>query len=35
MALVDVPAFAREAGHTVLSESQEDGAQVWLIRRGG
>jgi tRNA 2-thiouridine synthesizing protein A len=34
MARIDVPAFAREAGHEVLAASDEDGAQVWLIRRG-
>ncbi|MEM8787593.1 MAG: sulfurtransferase TusA family protein [Pseudomonadota bacterium] len=34
-ALVDVPHFCAEQGHTLL-DRQEDGfpAQIWLIRRG-
>ena len=32
-AVVDVPHFCAEAGHTVLAESEEGGARVWLIRR--
>ncbi len=33
-AIVDVPHFCAEAGHTLLARSDEAGAQVYLIRRG-
>ena len=35
MAVVDLPHFCTEAGHSLLSCTDEDGAQVYLIRRGG
>jgi tRNA 2-thiouridine synthesizing protein A len=33
-AIVDVPHFCAEAGHDLISVAEEDGAQVYLIRRG-
>jgi tRNA 2-thiouridine synthesizing protein A len=33
-AIVDVPHFCAEAGHALLSEADECGVRVWLIRRG-
>ncbi|SMX44390.1 sulfurtransferase TusA family protein [Actibacterium lipolyticum] len=33
-ALVDVPHFCAEAGHTVLSHDDGGEAQVYLIRKG-
>jgi tRNA 2-thiouridine synthesizing protein A len=32
-AVVDVPHFCAEAGHTLLSEAEEGAARVWMIRR--
>lgn len=32
-AVVDMPHFCTEAGHTLLSASQENGQQVYLIQR--
>lgn len=32
-AIVDVPHFCNEQGHALLSVSEEDGAQVYLIQR--
>lgn len=34
MAAVDVPHFCAEAGHEILSSTEEGQARVWLIRRG-
>lgn len=34
MAVIDVPHFCAEAGHEHLGLTDEDGAQVHLIRRG-
>lgn len=34
MARIDLPHFCAEAGHAHLSLTEEDGAQVHLIRRG-
>ncbi len=34
-AAVDVPHFCAEAGHTLLAESTEGAATIWLIRRRG
>ena len=34
-AIVDVPHFCAEAGHTLLGMTEEDGAQRYLIRKGG
>lgn len=35
-AVVDMPHFCAEAGHTLLAAAQDGaGAQVYLIRRGG
>ena len=31
---VDVAHFCREAGHELVSSHAEDGAQIYLIRRG-
>jgi tRNA 2-thiouridine synthesizing protein A len=35
VAAVDIPHYCAEAGHEVLSEAEQGGARVWLIRRGG
>ncbi len=34
-ALVDVPHFCFEAGHTLVSQNDEGPHQVYLIRKGG
>lgn len=34
VAVIDLPHFCAEAGHTLVETSEEDGAQVWVIRRG-
>lgn len=34
-AVVDMPHFCAEAGHTLLAASQDGAHQVYLIRRGG
>ncbi len=34
MAAIDLPHFCSEAGHEHLGRTDEDGAQVHLIRRG-
>lgn len=34
-ALIDVPHFCSEAGHTLLSQSDDDLHQVYLIRKDG
>ena len=34
-AVVDVPHFCTEAGHTLLSEGREGATHVWMIRRKG
>ncbi len=34
MAAVDVPHFCAQAGHQVLSVTEDGAARVWLIRRG-
>jgi len=33
-AIVDVPHFCAEAGHDLLDQSDGDGGQVYLIRKG-
>ena len=33
-AVIDVPHFCAEAGHALLATAEEDGAQVYLIRKG-
>ena len=33
-AVIDVPHFCAEAGHTLLSQSDADGIQTYLIRKG-
>lgn len=33
-AVVDVPHFCQEQGHELLRAAEEDGAQVYWIRRG-
>lgn len=32
-AIVDVPHFCAEAGHTLLSQDEENGHQIYLIRK--
>lgn len=34
-ALIDVPHFCIEAGHTLIGQSDDAGHQVYLIRKGG
>jgi len=34
-AVIDVPHFCAEAGHLLLSQRDEDGYQVYVIRKGG
>ena len=34
-AVVDVPHFCAEAGHALLSQSDEQGHQIYVIRKGG
>ncbi|WP_108258533.1 sulfurtransferase TusA family protein [Mangrovicoccus ximenensis] len=33
-AVIDVPFFCSEAGHELAATGEEDGAQVYLIRKG-
>ena len=33
-AVVDVPHFCTEAGHALIATSEEDTAQVYLVRKG-
>ena len=33
-AVIDVPHFCAEAGHVLVDIAEEDGAQVYLIRKG-
>ena len=34
-AIIDVPHFCREAGHTLISQNYEDGFQIYLIQKTG
>ena len=34
IAIIDIPNFCREAGHDLLSQSDEGAHQTYLIRRG-
>jgi len=34
-AVIDVPHFCNETGHTLLDISEGDGHQIYLIRKGG
>ena len=34
-AVIDVPHFCAESGHTLLDQSEAEGAQIYLIRKGG
>lgn len=34
-AIIDVPHFCAEAGHTLLAQNDADGHQCYLIRKGG
>ena len=34
-AVIDVPHFCAEAGHTLVETAEEAGAYVFLIRKGG
>lgn len=34
-AIIDVPHFCAEAGHALLSQSDQGGHQVYLVRKGG
>lgn len=33
-AIIDVPHFCSEAGHTLVEARESDGVQVYLIRKG-
>jgi tRNA 2-thiouridine synthesizing protein A len=33
-AIVDVPHFCMEQGHTLVSATEADGVQIYVIRRG-
>ncbi|MGO4916833.1 sulfurtransferase TusA family protein [Pseudogemmobacter sp. W21_MBD1_M6] len=33
-AIIDVPHFCVESGHTLVSHSEADGTQIYLIRKG-
>lgn len=33
-AVIDVPHFCAESGHTLLDQSEAEGAQIYLIRKG-
>ncbi len=33
-AIVDVPHFCAEAGHTLIDQSQDGAQQIYLIRKG-
>lgn len=34
-AIVDVPHFCNEAGHALVEMREENGVQIYLIRKGG
>ena len=34
-AVIDVPHFCNEAGHGLIETREEDGAQIYVIRKGG
>jgi len=34
-AVIDVPHFCAEAGHTLVETTQDDDVQVYLVRKGG
>ncbi len=34
-AIIDVPHFCAEAGHALISQSDEGGIQTYVIRKGG
>jgi tRNA 2-thiouridine synthesizing protein A len=34
-AIIDVPHFCNESGHTLLSQEENGAAMVWQIRKGG
>lgn len=34
-AIIDVPHFCSEAGHEFLGQSEGDGHQIYLVRKGG
>lgn len=34
-AIVDIPHFCAEAGHTLVAQSDEGGHQLYFIRKGG
>lgn len=33
-AIIDVPHFCSESGHTLVSQAEADGTQIYLIRKG-
>ncbi|WP_425045555.1 sulfurtransferase TusA family protein [Primorskyibacter sp. S87] len=33
-AIIDVPHFCTEAGHELISQSEDSGQQIYLIRKG-
>lgn len=34
-AIIDMPHFCAEAGHALISQEEQDGQQIYLIRKGG
>lgn len=34
-AIIDIPHFCTEAGHALIAQSDTDGHQVYVIRKGG
>jgi tRNA 2-thiouridine synthesizing protein A len=34
-AVIDVPHFCNESGHTLVRMTEADGHQVYLVRKGG
>ena len=34
-AIIDIPHFCTEAGHALLSQGEDGGHQVYLLRKGG
>lgn len=33
-AIIDVPHFCAEAGHSLIEQSENDGIQIYVIRKG-
>lgn len=34
-AVIDIPHFCTEAGHTLVSQGDDGGVQIYVIRKGG